>query len=210
MGMRKRHGRFLLALVAGLVAAALAGAMRLSPATIALIAADVVFVVYLVLMVGVTRQTSTDDMRRHAAERDEGLPVILCIAVAAVGISLTAILSVLRDPAGWQVATLAFAAAPLGWAMVHVLMAQHYAHAYYTPDVGGADLRGMNFPGTDQPSLADFWYFSFGIGMTAQVSDVTVGTPDLRRWVLGHAVGAFFYNTVILALAVNAGVALAG
>jgi uncharacterized membrane protein len=210
MELRKRHGRFLLALVAGLVAAALAGALRQSPAAIALIAADVVFVVYLVLMVGLTRHTSPGDMRRHAAEEDEGLPIILCIAVAAVGISLTAILSVLRDPAGWQVATLAFAAAPLGWAMVHVLMAQHYAHAFYTPGVGGKDVGGMTFPGTKEPSFADFWYFSFGIGMTAQVSDVTVATPDLRRWVLGHAVGAFFYNTVILALAVNAGVALAG
>jgi uncharacterized membrane protein len=210
MELRKRHGRFLLALVAGLVAAALAGVMRMSPATIALIAADVVFVVYLVLMVGLTRKTSTGDMRSHAADRDEGLPVILCIAIAAVGISLTAIVAVLRDPAGWQVAVLAFAAAPLGWTVMHVLMAQHYAHAYYTRGVGGKDVGGLNFPGTKEPSLADFWYFSFGIGMTAQVSDVTVGTPALRRWVLGHSVGAFFYNTGILALAVNAGVALAG
>lgn len=210
MELRKRHGRFLLALVAGVVAAALAWVLHLSPAAISLVAADATFLVYLVLMIGLARQTSPDDMRRHAADRDEGLPLILCIAVAAVSISLTAILSVLRDPAGWQVAVLAFAAAPLGWAMVHVLMAQHYAHAFYTPDVGGSDVGGLNFPDTKTPSLADFWYFSFGIGMTAQVSDVTVGTAPLRRWVLGHAVGAFFYNTVILALAVNAGVALAG
>jgi uncharacterized membrane protein len=208
MGLRARHGRFLLALLAGLVAGAL---VHQAPrAVMALVAADVVFAVYLVLMVGLARQTSADDMRRHAADRDEGLPLILCIAFAAVGISLVSILLVLRDPAGWVEAALAFAAAPLGWAVVHVLLAQHYAHAYYTADVGGADVRGLKFPGTEEPSLADFWYFSFGIGMTAQVSDVTVGTPALRRWVLGHAVGAFFYNTVILALAVNAGVALAG
>jgi uncharacterized membrane protein len=210
MELRKRHGRFLLALAAGLVAAALAGVLHLPRAAIALVAADVVFAIYLVLMVSLARHTSPRDMRRHAADRDEGLPVILCIAIAAIGISLTAIVSVLRDPGGWQVAALAFVAAPLGWTVVHVLMAQHYAHAYYTPDVGGADVGGMNFPGTDVPSLADFWYFSFGIGMTAQVSDVTLSTPALRRWVLGHAVGSFFYNTVILALAVNAGVALAG
>lgn len=204
----RRHARFLLALLAGLVAGALA--YQTPRAIMALVAADVVFAVYLLLMVGLARTTSPDDMRRHAADRDEGLPLILCIAIAAVGISLVAILSVLRDAGGWVEASLAFAAAPLGWAMVHVLMAQHYAHAYYTPDVGGTDTQGLAFPGTTAPSLADFWYFSFGIGMTAQVSDVTVGTPALRRWVLGHAVGSFMYNTVILALAVNAGVALAG
>lgn len=204
----RRHVRFLLALLLGLVAGMLA--WQAPRAVMALIAADVVFVVYLVLMVGLARQTSPDDMRRHAAERDEGLPVILCIALAAVVISIVAIVSVLRAPAGWVEAALAFAAAPLGWAMVHVLMSQHYAHAFYTPDAGGADTGGLMFPGSDAPSLADFWYFSFGIGMTAQVSDVTVQTPALRRWVLGHAVGSFMYNTVILALAVNAGVALAG
>jgi uncharacterized membrane protein len=204
----KRHVRFVLALLAGLVAGALA--LQADRAITVLVAADVVFAVYLVLMVGLARRTSPDDMRRHAADRDEGLPIILAIALAAVGISLVAILSVLREPAGWGEASLAFAAAPLGWAMVHVLMAQHYAHAFYTPDLGGADTGGMVFPGTDAPSMADFWYFSFGIGMTAQVSDVVVQTPALRRWVLGHAVGSFFYNTVILALAVNAGVALAG
>jgi uncharacterized membrane protein len=208
MGMHKRHWRFLLAVSAGLVAGALA--YQMPSAIMALVAADVAFAAYLALMVGLARQTSPDDMRRHAADRDEGLPLILCIAVGAVGISLVAILSVLRDAGGWVEASLAFAAAPLGWAMVHVLMAQHYAHTFYTPDVGGADTRGLTFPGSDVPSLADFWYFSFGIGMTAQVSDVTISTPALRRWVLGHAVGSFLYNTVILALAVNAGVALAG
>ena len=42
--------------------------------------------------------------------------------------------------------------------------------------------------------------------MTAQVSDVTTTSPALRKVVLLHAVASFFYNTVILALAVNAAV----
>ena len=57
-------------------------------------------------------------------------------------------------------------------------------------------------------SIWDFLYFSFTIGMTAQVSDVVVTAGGLRRVVLLHSIGAFFYNTVILALAVNAGLAL--
>lgn len=212
MNIRTRHGRFLLALLAGASAGVVADVLvpQMTRAAVALIAADTAFAIYLLLMARLAGRTSTADMRKHAADRDEGLPLILCIALAAVAISLGAILSVLREPAGWTEAVLAFAAAPLGWAVVHVLMAQHYAHACYTPDVGGADVAGLTFPGTAEPDLVDFWYFSFGIGMTAQVSDVTVQSPQLRRWVLGHAIGAFFYNTVILALAVNAGVALAG
>ena len=46
--------------------------------------------------------------------------------------------------------------------------------------------------------------------MTAQVSDVVVRTTAMRRTTLAHGIGSFFYNTVILALAVNAAVAYAG
>jgi uncharacterized membrane protein len=42
--------------------------------------------------------------------------------------------------------------------------------------------------------------------MTAQVSDIEVATREMRRAVLVHGVASFFYNTGILALAVNAAV----
>jgi hypothetical protein len=41
------------------------------------------------------------------------------------------------------------------------------------------------------------------VGMTAQVSDVQVLTTAMRRLTLAHGVASFFYNTVILALALN-------
>jgi uncharacterized membrane protein len=44
--------------------------------------------------------------------------------------------------------------------------------------------------------------------MTAQTADVAITTTQLRRVVLTHSIGAFFFNTVILAMAVNAGIAL--
>ena len=46
--------------------------------------------------------------------------------------------------------------------------------------------------------------------MAAQVSDVIVTTAPMRRTVLIHAIGSFFFNTVILALAVNAAVTAGG
>ena len=56
----------------------------------------------------------------------------------------------------------------------------------------------------------DFLYFSFVIGMTAQTSDVGIVGRPLRRLALAHGVVSFFYNTVIVALAVNAAVQMAG
>jgi uncharacterized membrane protein len=47
------------------------------------------------------------------------------------------------------------------------------------------------------------------IGMTAQVSDVQVRTSVMRRATLYHGVVSFFFNTVFIAMAVNAGVTLA-
>jgi uncharacterized membrane protein len=45
--------------------------------------------------------------------------------------------------------------------------------------------------------------------MTAQVSDVAVETVGMRQLVLFHGIVSFFYNTVLLALAVNVAVTLA-
>ena len=45
--------------------------------------------------------------------------------------------------------------------------------------------------------------------MTAQVSDVQVSDRALRRLTLFHGIASFFFNTVILALAVNVVVTVA-
>jgi uncharacterized membrane protein len=45
--------------------------------------------------------------------------------------------------------------------------------------------------------------------MTAQVSDVMVLTTHMRQLALAQSVISFFYNTVLLALAVNVAVVLA-
>ncbi len=96
----------------------------------------------------------------------------------------------------------------MGWALLHGLMGFRYAHLYYKPNPDA----GLDFPGLKKagPGVVDFLYFSFTIGMTAQVSDVQVTTPQMRQTVLLHSILSFFYNTVILALAVNAAVALTG
>ena len=200
-----RHTRFLLAFALGLalwggsLATPLDGVMR------AVIGVNGFFLCYLALMLRVVLITTPEDLRRHAEADDEGAFLILLLAVLAVGVSLASIFLVLnRASDSLAEALFALAAAPMGWATLHVLAAFRYAHLFYAPDPDA----GLDFPRTPKPGVWDFLYFSFTIGMTAQVSDVVVTAHSLRKVVLLHSIGAFFYNTVILALAVNAGLAL--
>jgi uncharacterized membrane protein len=84
----------------------------------------------------------------------------------------------------------------------------HYAHVYYDPaeqgDAKNSKVRGgLDFPGEKEPDYWDFLYFSVVIGMTCQVSDVQVAARVFRHLATAQGIIAFFYNTVILALAVN-------
>jgi uncharacterized membrane protein len=200
-----RHARFLLAFALGLAILAATQVTALDWAMRVLMAVNGFFVSYLALMLWMTVVTSAEDLRRHSEQDDEGITLILILALGTVIVALTSIFMVLNVPVDSAVETVfALAAAPLGWATLHVLAAYRYAHLYYSPDPDG----GLNFPATSDPGTWDFLYFGFTIGMTAQVSDVEVTSTQMRRTVLLHSIGAFFYNTVILALAVNAGLAL--
>ena len=90
----------------------------------------------------------------------------------------------------------------LSWAAVHTTFALHYAHDYYR----GKKPGGLQFPSGDQHDHADYWdfvYFSFVIGMTAQVSDVGITDKIIRRTATVHGIISFVFNTALLALMVN-------
>jgi uncharacterized membrane protein len=61
----------------------------------------------------------------------------------------------------------------------------------------------MSFPGGPRPDYQDFAYFSFIIGMTCQVSDVSITSRSMRRLALLHGLLSFAFNTAILALTIN-------
>ncbi|WP_103258681.1 DUF1345 domain-containing protein [Tabrizicola aquatica] len=194
-----RHGRFLAAFALGALIAFVAWVQGLSPAFALLSGVNAFFVLYLGLMALRIRSLTAAELRRHAAAADEGVALILFLTALAVLASLTAIAVVLNAGSGGRAQIGALIGLPLGWAALHVLAALHYAHLHYR----GAQ-PGMVFPGLGEPEALDFLYASFTIGMTAQVSDVQVQTRAMRQAVLVHAVASFFYNTCILALAVNA------
>ena len=204
-----RHRRFGLSFALGAALFALTHwAAGLATPLAALAGFDAFAATYLALMLRFANATTAADLRRHAEEGDEGTALILTLALATVASSIIGVLMVvsrLTGSEGHLDTALALAAVPLGWAVVQTLFAFRYAHLHYS-DAGAGHLA---FPGTKTPAPWDFLYFAFTIGMAVQTSDVAITTAPMRRLTLAHGVLAFFYNTVILALAVNAAVSLA-
>jgi len=154
---------------------------------------------------------SPERLKRRAQHQDARGPVILAIIVIASAVSLAALGFVLAkdQETGTLAVSLRIGLAGLtvvaSWLLTHTTFALHYAHHYYgDPGKKGGPVRGgLAFPGGHNPDYWDFFYYSFVVGMTCQVSDVQVTTRGMRRLTLAHGVLAFFFNTGVLALAVN-------
>lgn len=202
----KHHARFYTALVAGiavwLATGGLVGEVRFAAA------GDVFYGVYLVSTAPLAFRATADTLRRRAAREDVGVLPIVLITAGAIVLGLWSIFSLINAPSrpGPEALTIAIASVPLGWLTLHTVIAFHYAHLYYTSVKTHGEARDraeLAFPGTTEPTVWDFLYYSFVIGMTAQVSDVQTLSTAMRRLTMAHGIVSFFYNTVLLALAVN-------
>ncbi|MCG8656508.1 DUF1345 domain-containing protein [Yimella sp. NH-Cas1] len=79
-----------------------------------------------------------------------------------------------------------------------LVSAARYAHLWYTGKPGGID-----FNQDEPPAYRDFFYFSYNLGMTYQVSDTDVFSTDIRSVVLRHSLLSYLFGTVILAATIN-------
>ena len=168
-----------------------------------LIGWDSFVAVYIVLVYVMMGRSNLNTIRRMAALQDDGRFVIPLLTALGAFASLAAIVFELgqgqHKPAELIFATLTVA---LSWASVHTGFALHYAHEYYR----GHKPGGLQFPSGDKDDHADYWdfvYFSFVIGMTAQVSDVGITDKTIRRIATIHGIISFVFNTALLALMVN-------
>ncbi|HVK91213.1 MAG TPA: DUF1345 domain-containing protein [Mycoplana sp.] len=208
----ERHRPFLAAVVTA--AAACAVSLSLKPDLVLQLPATGFFLVYLLLVARRIPRLDAGYLRKHATDTDEPAPVIFAVTLGAFVVSLGSLFSVLNHSGRVRPDefVLSFASVVLGWFTIHTMAALHYAHFYWRP-YGGKTLqpqqRGLDFPHTDQPAIYDFLYFAFVVGMTAQTSDVAITTTAMRKINLAHAIASFFFNTVLVAAAVNAAVALA-
>ena len=168
-----------------------------------LIGWDILVAIYLLLVYTMVLRSGQAHIRRNAVLQDDGRFVILLVTALGAFASIAAIVFELgeahRSAAELTLSTVTIA---LSWAAVHTQFALHYAHEYYR----GAKPGGLQFPRGDQHEDADYWdfvYFSFIIGMTAQVSDVGITDKIIRRTATAHGIVSFVFNTALLALMVN-------
>lgn len=203
------HPRFYAALVLGL-AATLATRGFSWPFRLAAIT-DTFFIVFLVAST-LSFGESAAELRERAEFEDIGIFLVVLIVLAAVGTALVSIVIIIRHSHGQITGPIlvALAAAPLGWAMLHVIAAFHYANLYYAGSKRPDWEPPLQFPCTRMPSAWDFLYYAFVIGMTAQTSDVQITDTQMRRATLGHGIVSFVFNTVLIAMSVNAVLNLAG
>ncbi len=165
-----------------------------------LIGWDISLILYLCLAYTTVMSCGHEYIRRQAALQDDGRFLILIMTLVAAFASIAAIVMELgashQKPLQLGLAVLTIA---LSWATIHTTFALHYAHEYYRGSTSG----GLKFPGGGEPDYWDFVYFSFVVGMTAQVSDVGITDKIIRRTATAHGIASFIFNTALLALTVN-------
>jgi uncharacterized membrane protein len=203
------HWRFYACLALGAVVFLLG--YSLPPPVRVLAGGDAFFASYIAILSLIAARITPEELDRRAEIEDEGIALVVLVALVLTGFCVFAIITLLHQKAGVNpyAILLAVLGAPLGWFTLHAMMAFHYAYLFYSDPPKKEGGGGLAFPDTKEPGAADFLYYSFVIGMTAQVSDVQVCSTRIRRTTLAHSVVSFFFNTVLIAMAVNAVVAIA-
>ncbi|MDX2847124.1 DUF1345 domain-containing protein [Actinacidiphila glaucinigra] len=189
------------AIVVGAAAGALVGGV-LSDASLGVLAGiaatETVFVVtgWLVLW-------PMDAAATHRnARREDFRPVVEELVV--VGAALCGLLAIVvlllrggsdRDHAA---AATALGGVFMAWAALHLMYAARYGYLYHAVPTGGIDFNSPH-----PPTYRDFFYFSYNLGMTYQVSDTDVSSPAIRATVLRHSLLSYVFGTSILATTIN-------
>jgi uncharacterized membrane protein len=194
--------RTFLSIATGIVAFfLLPGSLRL--VTRLLVSWDIFIALYLVLVYTMMLRSGLAHIKRNAVLQDDGRFLILLVTALGAFASVGAIVFELgAGHRGTPELTLGTVTIALSWAAVHTVFALHYAHEFYR----GAKPGGLDFPKGHEDEPPDYWdfvYFSFVIGMTAQVSDVGVTDRMIRRTATVHGIISFVYNTALVALMVN-------
>ncbi|MGZ0148654.1 DUF1345 domain-containing protein [Kribbella sp. WER1] len=143
------------------------------------------------------------DATRAFARREDFRPfaeevIVLIAALASLtGIGVLVVLG--NSGARHTAAAIGLIGVFLTWATVHLMYAARYAHLYFREPEGGIDFNNP----AEVPSYRDFFYFSYNLGMTFQVSDTSVSNSAIRAVILRHCLLAYVFSTVILAATIN-------
>lgn len=183
------------------------------------IGANAFFAAYVILVVSQMPKFTGKYLSKNARATDQPVLVIFAVTLVVVVVAVVSLFLLINQKNRGNSVELGFAllSIPLGWFTIHAMAALHYAHVYWMDgDAVDAETKkkipvgGLLFPGDKRPEGWDFLYFSAVIGMTAQTADTNISTTHMRCVVLVHSILSFFFNTVIVAAAVNLAVSLGG
>jgi uncharacterized membrane protein len=125
--------------------------------------------------------------------------VVIMVGLASLcGVAVLLIGGQPRGAAQVVEALIGAAAVAVGWLCVHTVYVLRYARVYYA-----SATPPIDFNQDEDPTFSDFAYFSFNLGMAYQVSDTNLRTTRVRRVVLGHALLAYLYGTIVIAATIN-------
>ncbi|MFW0797213.1 DUF1345 domain-containing protein [Gordonia sp. CPCC 205515] len=194
--------RALLSLIVGVVIGVIVGVVATDPGLGVLAAIVVTGATFLVLgwtgLWPMTGEETRERARREGYEPRTDELIVVIAALAALG-GIVALLVEGGSRAGWLPATLALAGVFAAWGCLHLMYAVRYAYLYFDDEPPG----GIDFNSTETPTFRDFFYFSYNLGMTYQVSDTDVSDPKIRAIALRHCLLSYVFGAVILATTIN-------
>lgn len=201
-----RHAPFYFGLLLGLVGLAIS--FLLIPKYAISLGANCLFAGYLILAFLKLPLLTADYLHEHAREEDTPGTGILLIVLIVIAASVVSLFLALNQDGGTEPGEIiaSIASVILGWLTVQVMGALHYAYEYYqVPDRPRSKKveGGLDFPGDEAPDGIAFLYFSFTVGTSVATSDTKVSSNAMRRRVMVHLIFSHFYNTILLAAAVN-------
>jgi uncharacterized membrane protein len=200
--------RFLFALGVGLAVVLLAPIEN--PITRILAGWNLGGLIYLILVGIKMAKAEVEGIKREADIERESRVAVLIVVICGSLVTMLALfvqLMALKSEQGFArniSIGLSLSTILLSWLLMHTVFAIYYAHEFHREGHGARDQGGgLNFPDDATPDYLDFLYFSFVVGTTAQTSDVEVCSRAMRRVVMVHGILSFFFNTAVIALAVN-------
>ena len=202
LGNRIAPPRFILFGVVTIVAG-LIGVPKLGWAQGSMAGFDLAAIIFFVSIVPLFNDVA-DQMWQSAKKNDANRAGLLVITGIVMGVVLASVASELMQggrPKPLEI-VLIVGTLSLAWIFSSVIYALHYAHIFYSDDKG-KDVRGVDFPKTDEPDYWDFLYFATCLSMTFQVSDMNITSKRVRRVVMFHCLAAFVFNLGIIAFTIN-------
>jgi uncharacterized membrane protein len=149
-------------------------------------------------------------IRLLVKNQDASRPVVFFIVLISTVSSLLGILILLLNKQQWLLSKLVetliyISGINLSWLLLHIIFTFRYAHLYYqeSQPANPRCVPALDIQNEPNPDYLDFAYFSFVIGMTFQVSDISIVSRQIRRLALLHGLLSFLFNTVIVALSIN-------